>query len=156
MLGNNKKRGPSYQFDEGEVLFICQIFPVLSMSVDLPLGIISSQLSRTQSLGPSLPDLLQTAVCLPDRREARTLTGRRPRPAGAAGCQKQWRFCSAGHLCPVASDKPLPWCPWPRLQEVTLGSRTQRPQPGSYGHRRNATQCPPSPSSCGVELLALP
>lgn len=73
--------------------------------------------------GSGLPDMLQTAVCLPDCREARTLTGHDPRPAGAAGCQEQWGRCSARHLHPVASDQPQPGCPWVRLQEVTRGKK---------------------------------
>lgn len=64
--------------------------------------------------------MLQAAFCLLDRREARTLAGRGPRPAGAAGRQEQWGRSSARHLLPVASDKPQPGRPRLGLQEVTL------------------------------------
>lgn len=70
--------------------------------------------------------MLQTAFCLPDCGEARTLTGHHPCAAGAAGCQEQ-RGCSrAGHLCAVASNKPLPHFPWLRLQKVTAGRRARK------------------------------
>lgn len=66
--------------------------------------------------------MLQVTLCLSDCREAGTLTGHSPRPAGAAGRQEQRGRCSARHLHPVATDKPGPGYSWLRLPEVTMGS----------------------------------
>lgn len=75
--------------------------------------------------GSGLPDMLQVALCLSDCREAGTLSGHNPRPAGAAGRQEQWGRCSARYLYPVATDKPGPECSWLWLPEVTMRTGTR-------------------------------
>ena len=89
--------------------------------------------------------MLQAAFCLPDRREARTLSGRSPSRAGAAGRQEQRGRSGARHLLPVASDKPQPGCPWFGLQEVTLAAGPDSCGAGVMGAL-------PSLSSCGAGL----
>ena len=78
--------------------------------------------------------MLQAAFRLPDCREARTLSGRGPSRAGAAGRPEQRGRSGARHLLPVASDQPQPGCPWFSLQEVTLGCRARQLWGRSDGH----------------------